>query len=132
MPELIKETKSQKIYVEKLIKINLENWYKNRIVLIGDAAHGFEAFAGIGGSMALEDAYVLSEELIKNDFSTALAKYQLRRKPRVKLAAKEAEKLREWKISKSSLVIELEKIILPFIPLNYFAEEYIELMDSSA
>ena len=36
-----------------------------RVVLIGDAAHGFLPSAGLGASMALESAVVLAEELAR-------------------------------------------------------------------
>lgn len=61
----------------------------SRIVLIGDAAHTFEPFAGQGAAMAIEDATVLSRLIARasqdpslslNDISTA---YENIRRPRV-------------------------------------------------
>jgi 2-polyprenyl-6-methoxyphenol hydroxylase-like FAD-dependent oxidoreductase len=132
-PEISQSLKKQTVYVENISKVNLERWHKGRVVLIGDAAHGFETFAGIGGAMAMEDAYVLAEEIKNNgNLKHALKKYESRRKPRVNLAAKETEKLRSWKVSKSAFEIELEELILPFVPLNYFTEEYEKLLSTEA
>ena len=41
-------------------------WYRNRVVLIGDAAHATSPHIGQGASMAIEDAVVLAEELTKD------------------------------------------------------------------
>jgi 2-polyprenyl-6-methoxyphenol hydroxylase-like FAD-dependent oxidoreductase len=38
-------------------------WYRDRVVLIGDAAHATSPHIGQGAAMAIEDAVVLSEEL---------------------------------------------------------------------
>lgn len=38
-------------------------WYRNRVVLIGDAAHAMTAHVAQGAAMAIEDAVVLAEEL---------------------------------------------------------------------
>lgn len=38
-------------------------WYRNRVVLIGDAAHAMTAHIAQGAAMAIEDAVVLAEEL---------------------------------------------------------------------
>lgn len=38
-------------------------WYRNRVVLIGDAAHAMTAHIAQGAAMAIEDAVVLADEL---------------------------------------------------------------------
>ena len=41
-------------------------WYRDRVVLIGDAAHATSPHIGQGAAMAVEDAVVLAEELAKD------------------------------------------------------------------
>ena len=62
-----------------------EAWYRGRVVLIGDAAHASSPMMGQGGSMAMEDAYVLAE-LLQGEatIEAALAAYVDRRAPRVR------------------------------------------------
>ena len=36
-------------------------WYRNRVILVGDAAHATSAHLGMGGGMALEDSVVLAQ-----------------------------------------------------------------------
>jgi FAD-dependent urate hydroxylase len=53
-------------------------------VIIGDAAHAAPPHMGEGGSLAVEDALVLAQELRNADtIQTALQAYEARRRPRV-------------------------------------------------
>jgi 2-polyprenyl-6-methoxyphenol hydroxylase-like FAD-dependent oxidoreductase len=62
----------------------LSTWYKDRVVLVGDAAHAMGPHSGQGGSMAMEDAIVLAKCLRDiPDIGTAFATYQSIRKQRV-------------------------------------------------
>ncbi len=59
-------------------------WYKNRIVLLGDAVHALSPILGMGASTAMEDAYVLAEEIAQNDsIDQALFAYWKRRYKRI-------------------------------------------------
>ncbi len=59
-------------------------WHKGRVVLAGDAVHAFSPLLGMGASMAMEDAYVLAEEIATNEsYQVAFSKYEKRRKPRI-------------------------------------------------
>jgi salicylate hydroxylase len=59
-------------------------WHQGHLALLGDAAHPTLPFLAQGASMALEDAWVLADELARCDTVPAgLAAYQLRRKTRV-------------------------------------------------
>jgi 2-polyprenyl-6-methoxyphenol hydroxylase-like FAD-dependent oxidoreductase len=65
--------------------VDVNEWYAGRVVLIGDAAHASSPLMGQGGCMAMEDAWVLAEELRSVDtVEKALGAYMTRRKPRVK------------------------------------------------
>jgi salicylate hydroxylase len=63
----------------------LPTWSTERIVLLGDAAHPMPPSAGMGASMALEDAVTLAACLERNgagDLGPALKEYQARRQQR--------------------------------------------------
>ena len=62
------------------------DWFKGRLVLIGDAVHGTTPHLGQGAGMAIEDGIVLAEELAAHvgDISGALKAYQQRRFERCK------------------------------------------------
>eukprot|EP00471_Norrisiella_sphaerica_P003866 CAMPEP_0184478776 /NCGR_PEP_ID=MMETSP0113_2-20130426/705_1 /TAXON_ID=91329 /ORGANISM="Norrisiella sphaerica, Strain BC52" /LENGTH=453 /DNA_ID=CAMNT_0026856675 /DNA_START=398 /DNA_END=1759 /DNA_ORIENTATION=+ len=62
------------------------SWSDGNVALVGDAIHPMMPNLGQGGCMAIEDAFVLAEELSKlndaNDVSTALKNYRRRRQVR--------------------------------------------------
>ncbi|TAE31828.1 MAG: monooxygenase [Cytophagales bacterium] len=61
-------------------------WYKNRVVMIGDAVHATIPQLGQGAGLAIEDAVVLGEELaIGDDPQAAFDRYMARRYDRCKM-----------------------------------------------
>jgi 2-polyprenyl-6-methoxyphenol hydroxylase-like FAD-dependent oxidoreductase len=78
--------------------VDPDRWHSGRVVLVGDAAHAGPPHLGQGGSMALEDALVLSETLRSADsVEQALAAYVTRRRPRTDwVQAQSREALRFW------------------------------------
>jgi FAD-dependent urate hydroxylase len=73
----------QQLHVAAIEWVEMEEWYRGRVVLIGDAAHAGPPHMGEGGCMAMEDAIVLAEVLNKaHDLDSALKTYVGRRRPR--------------------------------------------------
>jgi len=68
--------------VGSLVTVRCKPWsHKNRVVLLGDAAHAIVPFYGQGANAAFEDCIVLDECLKSEaDAGTALAVYEARRK----------------------------------------------------
>ena len=68
----------------------LEHWHspKGRVILLGDAAHAMLPLAGIGASIAFEDAHSLMYIMTHKDFKTRclelLSIWEVHRKERVK------------------------------------------------
>jgi len=72
-------------------------WYKERVILIGDAAHATVPQLGSGAALAIEDAVVLSEELGKEiSINEAFENYMKRRYERCKAIVDASETLVEW------------------------------------
>ncbi|WP_093117152.1 FAD-dependent monooxygenase [Salinihabitans flavidus] len=60
-------------------------WHRGHVAILGDAAHPTLPFMAQGAVMALEDAWVLAEELDRaGQIEAGLAAYQARREGRVK------------------------------------------------
>jgi 2-polyprenyl-6-methoxyphenol hydroxylase-like FAD-dependent oxidoreductase len=64
--------------------VTLRQWYRDRLVVLGDAAHGMSPQLGQGVNMALMDAMALREGLrAHDDMAMALAAYQRMRQAHV-------------------------------------------------
>ena len=73
-----------------------DTWHSGRVVLVGDAAHASSPMMGQGGCMAMEDAWVLADELrAAASVERALASYVNRRKRRVKWVQQQSMALAE-------------------------------------
>jgi 2-polyprenyl-6-methoxyphenol hydroxylase-like FAD-dependent oxidoreductase len=72
-------------------------WHRNRIVLIGDAAHTATPQLAAGASIALEDSVVLTQ-LLQQECSLAasLEKFSARRFARCRMAVENSRQLGEW------------------------------------
>jgi 2-polyprenyl-6-methoxyphenol hydroxylase-like FAD-dependent oxidoreductase len=68
-------------------------WNGSRVVLIGDAFHASAPTLGLWGAMAMEDAWVLAEELATQGLAEALGSYCRRRGPRIRWVE---ERTRAW------------------------------------
>jgi len=112
--------------------VKMKTIVKDNVVLLGDAAHGFEPHAGLGASMAMEDAYVLAGELMKisETYSTkeALTTYQKVRKVRVAIARTLTNRMRAWAFIKSKWLRKCINLIIPFIPQTFITNQYNKLL----
>jgi 2-polyprenyl-6-methoxyphenol hydroxylase-like FAD-dependent oxidoreductase len=74
-------------------------WYKNRVVIIGDAAHATIPQLGSGAALAIEDAVVLADELQMNpEVNIALEAFMKRRYDRCMMVVNASETLGEWEL----------------------------------
>jgi 2-polyprenyl-6-methoxyphenol hydroxylase-like FAD-dependent oxidoreductase len=76
--------RDEQIHCSTIEWIEQDRWHTGRVVLIGDAAHASSPMMGQGGSLAMEDAWVLAELLrTEPTLKRALVGYAKRRVPRV-------------------------------------------------
>jgi 2-polyprenyl-6-methoxyphenol hydroxylase-like FAD-dependent oxidoreductase len=112
---------TENIYKDKLQYVDMNNWTNGRAIFIGDARHGVSPIAGIGASLALEDAFVLGEELGKiegPDFMEgAFDKFTKRRERKLRHARKfiDATETNFMRV-KSPLGLILRNKIVKFYP----------------
>lgn len=72
-------------------------WYKNRVLLIGDAVHATIPQLGQGAGLAIEDAVVLGELLGTDDpLPIVLEKFMIRRYDRCNMVVEASNTLGEW------------------------------------
>lgn len=83
-PELLEEIRgSNSFYFDKLCQIRMPSWTKGRVALVGDAGYCASPAAGMGGSLALDGAAALADELRDHDgdFELAFRDYDRRFRP---------------------------------------------------
>ena len=81
-----------RIHCSAIEWLTQETWRGGRVVLIGDAAHASSPMMGQGGSLAVEDAWVLAEALHSADsVERALDDYVVRRSPRVQWVRQQSQ-----------------------------------------
>lgn len=71
-------------------------WYRERVVLLGDAAHGTTPHLGQGAAQAIEDGLVLAELLAENSVDDALPAYMARRYERTKFIWEASLQVGKW------------------------------------
>jgi FAD-dependent urate hydroxylase len=76
--------RDDEIHCSAVESLELSEWRRGRVLLIGDAAHASSPMMGQGGCMAIEDAAVLAELLeTSTTVDAALDAFSPRRRPRV-------------------------------------------------
>lgn len=88
IPNLVHEFTHNK--VAEMITTHTRPWYyKDRVVLVGDACHAVVPFYGLGMNAAFEDCAVLSDCLSRTtgDLEATFAEYQSLRKPNTDVLA---------------------------------------------
>ena len=134
IPQCLSRAAAEEICPTDLIEISLKHWHTSRVVLIGDAAHGFEPFGGLGGSMALEDAYVLAAQLGKlpntdrGELSLSLERYETIRKRRVNEARKLTRRMQCWATIESPFLRRVVNQLAPIVPENWITRGYFAFM----
>jgi 2-polyprenyl-6-methoxyphenol hydroxylase-like FAD-dependent oxidoreductase len=74
-------------------------WYRDRVLLIGDAAHCNPPVLAQGAAMGIEDAIVLAELLAQVEaVDAALEQFTVRRNPRASLVVRNSVQLCEWEV----------------------------------
>ncbi|MBZ0238848.1 MAG: FAD-dependent monooxygenase, partial [Deltaproteobacteria bacterium] len=74
-----------------------KRWRAGNVVLVGDAAHTAHFSIGSGTKLAMEDAIALRDALVaERDVATALAAYEMRRRPEVEALQAAAQASLEW------------------------------------
>jgi 2-polyprenyl-6-methoxyphenol hydroxylase-like FAD-dependent oxidoreductase len=75
--------------------VEIDNWHKDRVIVIGDAAHAMNPFfGGQGAGTAMEDAYMLAKliEKYNGDYKLVFPTLEKLRKPRTTKIARRARK----------------------------------------
>lgn len=104
---------------------SLPQWFTNRVVLMGDAAHAVTPHSGQGASMAIEDALVLAA-CIEAEATpiAAFRRFESLRRARVEAAVALGRQGGQQKKAQGWLALRIRDLMLPwFLPLGQKAQE---------
>lgn len=95
----------------------LTRWYRDRIGLLGDAAHATSPHLGMGAAMALEDAAWLANTYAAGaDVATWLSDYQAARKARTERVISESRRAARMLHLQHPLLVGLRDLALRWMP----------------
>lgn len=101
--------------------VKTNKWFKQNVVLLGDAACGFLPTAGVGASMAMDSASALIDELSRSDsehLEYSLKLFETRQKKRVESAQTDSRTLAKIMFVKSKLVSSIRDYSIRFYTLK--------------
>jgi 2-polyprenyl-6-methoxyphenol hydroxylase-like FAD-dependent oxidoreductase len=114
------------LYHSPVEEIRIPQWSKDRVVLIGDAAHATGPVWAQGAALAAEDALVLADLLgQRGDWSAAGDEFERRRRRRVQHVQAMTDKLSHA----ARLPVWLRDGLLPIIGPKTYRQTYRPLRD---
>jgi 2-polyprenyl-6-methoxyphenol hydroxylase-like FAD-dependent oxidoreductase len=87
-----------------------------RVALLGDAAHAMTPNLGQGACLALEDAVVLSAELVDDDVPAALRRYDAVRRPRAQRLSAMSDRMGRLIQISNPVALALRSAFLSVVP----------------
>lgn len=112
--DLLPEDES--FFFDSMAMIDLPQWSKGRVLLMGDAAHCLTLVAGQGAGIAMTSACLLAEELAKGDIDAALARHEQRLRPAMRRLQDRSRKMAAWFIPDTPLAFALRNRMLRWMP----------------
>ena len=100
-------------YYDQVAQVEMLQWSKDRVTLVGDACQAVSLLAGQGASLAMLGALVLADELGKDrPVEESLAQYEARLQPVIAKKQKEARKFVGWFVPASRWRIAARNVAL--------------------
>lgn len=112
IPELLDavETASD-LYFDEVSQVQMPEWTRGRVTLIGDACQAVSLIAGQGASMAMAGAWVLSREIEKEpDLSTALQQYERLMRPAIADIQQSGRRYAKWFAPENHITLWIREI----------------------
>lgn len=117
---IISSTKKEHIHTTEISDLKPTNfWYKEKVCLIGDAAHAMTPNMGQGACQAIEDAYILSECLSKYEVHQAFATFQKLRLSKAHQVVKASWMLGKIAHVSNPILIEIRNQLMRMTPSSF-------------
>ncbi|MFP4101783.1 FAD-dependent monooxygenase [Coleofasciculus sp.] len=132
VPEILQQLDHpEQIFHDDFYYVEMKEWYRGRVVLLGDAAHGFSPTSGLGAVMAMESAAVLGEELCRTDskyITRALENYVARRQKRVETLQFKSHLFDQVYSAEDPVMIRIRDFAIQLIPTDQFITFWDDLL----
>lgn len=103
VPFVLEQAQSLPVAYEQVGQVVIAHWTRGRIALLGDACQAVTLLPGQGASLSLAAAFVLGEELMRNeDIKTALQRYEHRVRPRLIHMRRAGRRTADWFVPSTS------------------------------
>lgn len=116
------------VYMDPLIQIEMPQWSRGNVVLLGDAVHCLTLLSGQGASTAFWGACVLCEGLVRGGKAEAFAAYENALKPVVNEMQPATRLAAKWYIPQSRLRYAMRDNAMRYLPdlffQRYFKNKY--------
>lgn len=104
---------SSELYYDQVAQIEIPQWSRDRVTLLGDSCQAVSLLGGQGASLAVAGAYVLGEQLMQADsVDAALRRYAELWQPVITEKQQAARRGAEWFLPSSSLRLRLRRVFL--------------------
>ncbi len=113
---------SEDVFFDDLAYVDCAAWFRGSVALMGDAKHATSPISGMGVSLAMEDAFVLADELRRypdRDLQHTLSSYAQRREKRIQKFQKAGNRIDRWVMAAGFSAV-LRDILLPIVPTSFF------------
>lgn len=127
-PELLSQIDSTTdFYFDSVSQIKMDNWYKGRITLVGDAGYCPSLLSGKGSTLAMVGAYILAGELkqANGNYKTAFEQYEILFKPFMDKKQKSAQSFAKSFIPKSNFGIWLRNRVFKLMSSSMFSKLFL-------
>lgn len=118
------------IFHDEFIQIVMPTWQKGRTCLLGDAAYCPTPASGVGASLAMAGAYVLTKYLVEEpSYKDAFAKYETYMRPTIDKAHKMAKGMAGLASGKSFISYDFTNMLLKILPMSLLSRLHSHAVD---
>jgi 2-polyprenyl-6-methoxyphenol hydroxylase-like FAD-dependent oxidoreductase len=116
--------------VDDLTLVHVPAWSKDRVLLLGDAAHCLTLISGQGAGMAMASAAILSEELGKAPLGAALKQHEQRLRPSIQKLQDRSRKMGKLFIPATPVSFHLRNLMLRNMPRRWLGRYFLNAVKS--
>jgi len=104
---------------DSLAMVILPSWSKQRVLLMGDAAHCLTLLSGQGAGMAMRSALLLAEKLASEPIEAALASHEKALRPSIERIQQRSRDIAPWFIPATEKAFKRRNWLLKWLPKRF-------------